>query len=75
MAYIMVDVESDGPVPSSYTMICLGAVPVRESLDRIYFLRTPMSALGCPLCAKGRHSACGRDWRCVASSAHGRYST
>jgi hypothetical protein len=41
VVYIMVDVESDGPFPSNYSMICFGAVPVRESLDQIYFLRSP----------------------------------
>ena len=32
MAYIMVDVESDGPIPGDYSMICFGAVLVRELL-------------------------------------------
>jgi hypothetical protein len=26
MAYIMVDIESDGPIPGDYSMICFGAV-------------------------------------------------
>ncbi len=28
----MVDVESDGPIPGDYSMICFGAVLVRELL-------------------------------------------
>jgi Exonuclease len=39
MAYVMIDVESDGPVPGDYSMICFGAVLVREGLDRIYYGR------------------------------------
>ena len=31
-AICMVDVESDGPIPGDYSMICLGAVLVREGL-------------------------------------------
>ena len=30
MAYVMVDVEADGPIPGDYSMICLGAVLVKE---------------------------------------------
>ena len=28
MSYIMVDFESDGPIPGDYSMICFGAVVV-----------------------------------------------
>ena len=30
MAYIMVDIESDGPIPGDYSMISFGAVSVDE---------------------------------------------
>lgn len=32
MAYIMVDIESDGPIPGDYSMISFGAVLVNEKL-------------------------------------------
>ena len=37
MAYIMVDVESDGPIPGDYSMICFGAVLVDENLDKTFY--------------------------------------
>ncbi|AFD07187.1 3'-5' exoribonuclease [Solitalea canadensis] len=37
MAYIMVDIESDGPIPGDYSMISLGAVLVNEQLDKTFF--------------------------------------
>ena len=37
MAYIMVDIESDGPIPSDYSMISLGAVLVNEELDKTFY--------------------------------------
>lgn len=37
MSYIMVDVESDGPIPGDYSMICFGAVVVEPSLDRTFY--------------------------------------
>jgi len=36
MSYIMVDVESDGPIPGDYSMISFGAVLVNESLDQTF---------------------------------------
>ena len=39
MAYIMVDVESDGPIPGDYSMICFAAVVVEEPLDRSFYAR------------------------------------
>jgi hypothetical protein len=39
MAYVMVDVEADGPIPSDYSMICFGAVLVQERLDRTFYGR------------------------------------
>lgn len=37
MAYIMVDVESDGPIPGDYSMISFGAVLVEEKLDQTFY--------------------------------------
>lgn len=37
MSYIVVDVESDGPIPGDYSMISFGAVPVNESLDKSFY--------------------------------------
>jgi hypothetical protein len=37
MAYIMVDVEADGPIPGDYSMISFGAVLVNESLDQTFY--------------------------------------
>jgi hypothetical protein len=39
VAYIMVDVEADGPIPGDYSMICFGAVLVREPLDQTFYGR------------------------------------
>lgn len=39
MAYFMVDVESDGPIPGDYSMICLGAVIVDSALDKTFYGR------------------------------------
>ncbi|KAA2239446.1 exonuclease [Chitinophaga agrisoli] len=39
MAYIMVDVESDGPIPGDYSMISFGAVLVNEPLDKTFYGR------------------------------------
>lgn len=36
MAYIMVDVESDGPIPGDYSMICFGAVIVNKDLKQTF---------------------------------------
>ncbi|MDF2192556.1 3'-5' exoribonuclease [Paraflavitalea sp. CAU 1676] len=37
MAYIMVDIESDGPIPGDYSMICFGAVLVQDGLDKTFY--------------------------------------
>jgi len=37
MAYIMVDIESDGPIPGDYSMISFGAVYVDEALDKSFY--------------------------------------
>ena len=39
MAYIMVDVESDGPIPGDYSMISFGAVKVDNALDKTFYGR------------------------------------
>ncbi len=45
MAYIMVDVESDGPIPGDFSMISFGAVLVNEQLDQTFYGRLkPISA-------------------------------
>lgn len=37
MSYVMVDVESDGPIPGDYSMICFGAVIVEPDLARSFY--------------------------------------
>ncbi|WP_395749540.1 exonuclease [Prosthecobacter sp.] len=37
MSYIMVDVESDGPIPGDFSMICFGAVVVEPGLSRTFY--------------------------------------
>jgi hypothetical protein len=37
MSYIMVDVETDGPIPPDYSMICFGAILVDEKLDKRFY--------------------------------------
>lgn len=37
MGYIMVDIESDGPIPGDYSMICFGAVYVNQDLDQTFY--------------------------------------
>jgi DNA polymerase III alpha subunit (gram-positive type) len=39
MSYIMVDIESDGPIPGDYSMVCFGAVVVEPSLSRTFYGR------------------------------------
>ena len=39
MTYVMVDVESDGPIPAAYSMISFGAVIVEEGLARTFYGR------------------------------------
>lgn len=40
MSYIVVDVESDGPVPGLFSMICFGAVVVEPSLSKTFYGQT-----------------------------------
>jgi len=39
MPYFMIDVESDGPIPGDYSMVCFGAVIVEPSLSRTFYGR------------------------------------
>jgi hypothetical protein len=39
MPYVMVDVESDGPIPGDYSMVCFGAVVVEPELKRTFYGR------------------------------------
>ncbi|MFZ1527309.1 MAG: 3'-5' exoribonuclease [Ferruginibacter sp.] len=49
MSYIVVDVvdvESDGPIPQKYSMVCFGAVVVEPSLNQTFYGKTkPISDL------------------------------
>lgn len=38
--FIMVDVESDGPIPGDYSMTCFGAIAVEPGLKRTFYGRT-----------------------------------
>ena len=40
MAFIVVDVESDGPIPHKYSMVCFGAVVVEKSLSKTFYGKT-----------------------------------
>lgn len=42
--YIMVDVESDGPIPGPYSMISFGAVVCRDTSQTFYGKLRPISA-------------------------------
>jgi len=37
MSYVMVDIESDGPIPGDYSMVSFGAVIVEPSLSRTFY--------------------------------------
>lgn len=37
MSYIMVDIESDGPIPGDFSMVSFGAVIVSEALDKTFY--------------------------------------
>lgn len=36
----MVDIESDGPIPGDYSMVCFGAVVVEPSLEKTFYGQT-----------------------------------
>ena len=40
MSLVVVDVESDGPIPPDYSMICFGAVIVDEFLNKTFYGQT-----------------------------------
>jgi DNA polymerase III epsilon subunit-like protein len=40
MSFIIVDVESDGPIPADYSMVCFGAVLFDEALDKSFYGQT-----------------------------------
>ncbi len=39
IAYVMVDVEADGPIPGDDAMVCFGAVVVEPALNRTFYRR------------------------------------
>jgi hypothetical protein len=39
MSFVMVDIESDGPIPGDYSMISFGAIIVEPSLARTFYGR------------------------------------
>lgn len=49
MSYFIVDVESDGPIPNKYSMVCFGAVKLTKELDTTFYGKTkPVSELYVP---------------------------
>src|SRR6266550_7479311 len=40
MSLIIVDVESDGPIPAEYSMVCFGAVLFDDRLDKSFYGQT-----------------------------------
>jgi len=40
MSWIVVDVESDGPLPGTHSMVCFGAVLVDDALDKTFYGQT-----------------------------------
>ena len=40
MSYVIVDVESDGPIPAEFSIVCFGAVVFDDRLDRTFYGRT-----------------------------------
>ena len=36
MSYVIVDLESDGPIPAEFSMVCFGAVIFDDQLDRSF---------------------------------------
>ena len=37
MTYVMVDIESDGPIPGDYSMVSFGAIVVDRQLDKTFY--------------------------------------
>ena len=44
MSQIIVDVESDGPIPGDYSMVCFGAIVVEPSLKKTFYGRLKPTA-------------------------------
>jgi DNA polymerase III epsilon subunit-like protein len=40
MSYVIVDVESDGPIPAEFSMVCFGAVIFDDVLNQTFYGRT-----------------------------------
>ena len=40
MSFIIVDVESDGPIPAEFSIVCFGAVIFDDLLDKTFYGRT-----------------------------------
>ena len=40
MSYVIVDVESDGPIPAEFSMVSFGAVIFDELLNQTFYGRT-----------------------------------
>jgi DNA polymerase III epsilon subunit-like protein len=40
VSFIIVDVESDGPIPAEYSMVCFGAVLFDDTFDKSFYGRT-----------------------------------
>ena len=40
MSFVIVDVESDGPIPAEFSMVCFGAVIFDDQLDKTFYGRT-----------------------------------
>jgi len=40
MSYVIVDVESDGPIPAEFSMVCFGAVLFNDALDKTFYGKT-----------------------------------
>lgn len=49
MSFVSVDIESDGPIPGKYSMVCFGAVIVEPTLKKTFYGKTkPISDLWIP---------------------------
>jgi len=40
MSYVIVDVESDGPIPAEFSMVCFGAVVFDDQLGKTFYGQT-----------------------------------
>jgi len=40
MSYFIVDIESDGPIPAEFSMVCFGAVVFDDRLDTTFYGKT-----------------------------------